>query len=175
MKRIEFKVTEDQLTNLIIKMVNEAKYNLYEKEEEDDDDDDDEEEMTKQDAINSIADYFDDEFGSFKNLNMTDKSELKSILNDFNSKGSRIKESRMKNIRNQAMIKGGLGVATTGAISALGEFMGFSGAKLTSKIHDLNHMVGLEEYTGPVTVAMVFAGLALYLAGKSKQYTDSKK
>jgi hypothetical protein len=173
MKRIEFKVNEDQLTNLIIRMVNEAKYNLYEKEDEEDEED--EEEMTKQDAINSIADYFEDEFGSFKNLNMTDKKELKSIFNDFNSKSKSIKENRMKNIRNQAMIKGGLGVATTGAISALGEFMGFSGSKLTSKIHDLNHMVGLDEYTGPVTVAMVFAGLALYLAGKSKQYTDSKK
>ena len=67
-------------------------------------------------------------------------------------------------------IRGGLGMAATGAVLSLGEFMGYSESEITSMLHDFNSMAGLERYTGPVTVAMVFAGLALALKGLDSRY-----
>ena len=74
-------------------------------------------------------------------------------------------ESRRAGRREKAMIRGGLGLSAASAVAALGEFMGYSEFELTSMLHDLNHMAGLERYTGPVTVGMVAAGLAMALKG----------
>jgi len=52
-----------------------------------------------------------------------------------------------------------------GAITALGEIMGYSEFDLTTMLHDINSMAGLGKYTGPTTFALVFAGLALALKG----------
>ena len=43
-------------------------------------------------------------------------------------------------------------------------------SQLTNFLHDLNHMAGLDQYTGPITVAMVFAGLAIALKGVANRY-----
>ena len=58
----------------------------------------------------------------------------------------------------------------TGMVASLGEFMGYSESQLTNFLHDLNHMAGLDQYTGPITVAMVFAGLGIALKGVANRY-----
>jgi hypothetical protein len=73
------------------------------------------------------------------------------------------------------MIYGGLGAMGTGMIASLGEFMGYSDFKMTSFLHDLNHLAGLERYTGPITVGMVFAGLAMALKGVANRYDRTGK
>ena len=79
-------------------------------------------------------------------------------------------KDRRSDRKEKAIIGGGLGVMATGMVASLGEFMGYSQSELTMFLHDLNSMAGLGEYTGPVTVAMVFAGLALALKGYSDRH-----
>ena len=43
--------------------------------------------------------------------------------------------------------------------------MGYAGQELTSMIHDITSQAGLGNFTGPVTYAMVAAGIALLFKG----------
>lgn len=131
--------------------------------------------MSKQEAIKKIAEFLQDEV-------LTDLSprEIKTLERKVDKSDSNVSEniyeddedlsSRKASRREKMMMRGGLGIAATGAVLALGEFMGYSEFETTSMLHDLNHMAGLERYTGPVTVAMVFAGLALALKGLDSRY-----
>ena len=74
-------------------------------------------------------------------------------------------KDRFKSFKEKAMIGGGLGTMITGMITALGEFTGWSDFELTQKIHDFVEGFGAGRYSGPITVAMVFAGLVMALKG----------
>jgi hypothetical protein len=53
--------------------------------------------------------------------------------------------------------------------------MGYAGQELTAMIHDITQQAGLEQYTGPVTYAMVAAGIALLLKGASDKYDRKQR
>ncbi len=134
-----------------------------------------EDEMSKQEAIKKIAEFLKDEV-----LDDLSPREIKTLERKVEQGEENIQEniyeededlsSRKKSRREKMMMRGGLGMAATGAVLSLGEFMGYSEFEVTSMLHDLNHMAGLERYTGNVTVAMVFAGLALALKGLDNRY-----
>ena len=84
-------------------------------------------------------------------------------------------KDRKANRKEKAMIGGGLGTMGAGMIASLGEFMGYSDFEMTGFLHDLNHKAGLENYTGPITVAMVFAGLGMALKGVANRYDRTGK
>lgn len=111
-------------------------------------------ELSEDDMINIIADFF-----STQVLN----GSLSETEEDLGSRGSKFAE--------KAMMGGGLGTALTGAIGSLGEIKGWSDFKITSMIHDYMETLGMGSYTGPVTIAMVAAGLAIALAGRAKKYS----
>ena len=67
------------------------------------------------------------------------------------------------------MIGGGLATMITGMITALGEFTGWSESELTTKIHEFVEHFGAGPYSGPITMAMVFAGLVMALRGTIKR------
>jgi hypothetical protein len=54
-------------------------------------------------------------------------------------------------------------------ITALGEFTGWSESELTTKIHEFVEQFGAGPYSGPITMAMVFAGLVMALRGTIKR------
>ena len=84
------------------------------------------------------------------------------------------KKDRFSSFKEKAMIGGGFGTMLTGMITALGEFTGWSESDLTMKIHEFVEQFGAGPYSGPITIAMVFAGLVIALRGISKRY-DRKR
>jgi hypothetical protein len=169
MKKI--RLTESELTRLVRRIVEDT-------ERVDDIEIDDieiQDEMSKQEAIRKIAEFLKDEV-----LDDLSPREIKTLERKVEKSENNVSEniyeddedlsSRKSSRREKMMMRGGLGMAATGAVLALGEFMGYSEFEVTSMLHDLNSMAGLERYTGPVTVAMVFAGLALALKGLDSRY-----
>ena len=82
---------------------------------------------------------------------------------------------RMARFKEKAMMRGGLGMAAMGALGLAGESMGWSEHELTTKIHEFVESFGAGNYSGPITVAMIAAGLALAFRGRSKQYQRTGK
>jgi hypothetical protein len=78
---------------------------------------------------------------------------------------------RFKSFKEKAMIGGGLGTMLTGMITSLGNFTGWSDSELTNKIHDFVEGFGGGRYSGPITMAMVFAGLVLALKGVADRHS----
>ena len=170
MKKI-VRLTESDLTDLIKRIVEESE-NDTESTEEDGDN-----EMSKQDAIDLIAKFLDK-----KVLPKLDDEEIRDLKRKSAPKRSRgIQEeekdskSRMSNFKEKMMIRGGLGTAAAGVIATLSEFTGWSESAMLSKIHTFIEQAGAGNYTGPISVAMVAAGLALALKGMDVKYRRTNK
>ena len=181
MKR-KIRLTESEFHSLVKRLVMETKHHM---DEEDDDKDDDK--MSKEEAIEKIADFFKkDVFPKIRKKEPELLDKIKKKVRSQEMKESFLREAekdddekslkdRKANRKEKAMIGGGLGAMGTGMIASLGEFMGYSESELTNFLHDLNHMAGLDRYTGPVTVAMVFAGMAMALKGVANRYDRTGK
>ena len=152
-------------------------------------------ELNPTEVKNLIADYFTEEI--LPELTPEEYSMLERKVNEPNEEGievqdfifrgdgsnrmteRRIREnedsSRRMGGRNaafgeKAMMGGGAGLALSGAITALGNITGWSEFELTTKIHDFVEMAGAGNYSGPISLAMAAAGLALAFKGRSRQY-----
>ena len=171
----KIRLTESELTRLVRRLVEDAEEKMMNDTESEFDNMGDEmdDELTKQDAIAKIAEFLKSEV--LPDLSPRQMNKLKDKVEDAETVTENIYEddedlsSRKASRREKMMMRGGLGMAAVGAVAALGEFMGYSEFETTSMIHDINHMAGLERYTGPVTVAMVFAGLAMALYGLDRR------
>ena len=172
------RLTENEFHSLVKRLVKETKYQYDEELIEDED------KMTKEDAVKKIADFFKDKvFPKVRRKNPELMSKLKKNMHshkmnenflyeeeDDDDDEKKSLKDRKSDRKEKAMIGGGLGVMGTGMVASLGEFMGYSESQLTNFLHDLNHMAGLDQYTGPITVAMVFAGLGIALKGVANRY-----
>lgn len=171
------RLTESELTRLIKRIVEDTESEIDDLENESSDG-----EMTKKEAIQKIADFLDSE------LTKRQKDKLEDKINDKKMDESRRRRferslregdkdlsSRRGNFKDNLKIAGGIGMAATGAVAALGNIMGYAGQELTAMIHDITQQAGLEQYTGPVTYAMVAAGIALLLKGASDKYDRKQR
>jgi hypothetical protein len=168
MKR-KIRLTESELTTLIKRMVEQAKDDM--------EPDDDQEEMEKPEVVDLIADFFKKRV--LPKLDSEEKDELKHITKKATPEMTESylnedKKDRFSSFKEKAMIGGGFGTMLTGMITALGEFTGWSESELTMKIHEFVEQFGAGPYSGPITIAMVFAGLVIALRGLSKRY-DRKR
>ena len=179
----KIRLTETQFHQMIARIVKETKHEYDEEiiedndfEEVDDFEEMDQEsdfgKMTKEDAIERIADFLKSEVLS--ELSPKEISMLKQKLHKTGSNMETMNEedeelddfkSRRASRREKGMMRGGLAMAGTSAVALLGEFMGYSEFELTNMLHDINHMAGLGRYTGPVGVGLVALGLAAALKG----------
>jgi len=186
MKR-KIRLTESELTTLIKRMVEQAKDDMgMEYNEEDDMEyDEEQEEMSKSEAVDLIADFFKTEL--LPNISSEDKSELKHMAREV---GPEINEhylnedlkSRFKNFKEKTMIGGGISAAVTGMVGFASQVAGWSQTELMTKLHDFFQSFGYAEMTGPLTVAMIAAGLVAALKGYSDRanrldtpYTKDKR
>jgi len=161
------RLTESELTRLIKRIVEDTEEEI---DLVDIDDESDYGKMTKDDAIEKIAEFLKSEI--LPDLTSSEKRDLERKVKMENSPMGLDEDedmddlkSRKSSRREKMMMRGGLSASAVSAVLALGEFMGYSEFEITNMLHDLNAMAGLGKYTGPITVYMVFAGLALALKG----------
>jgi len=173
----KIRLTESEFHRLVRRLVIETKEKMDDEnsDHEDMDNESDYSKMSKETAIKKIADYLKSE------LKPEEKEKLKNKIQDK----IKIEESRRRygrylneeddedknlsprksNRKEKIVIGAGAGISVTGAVAALGSIMGYSEAHLTSLIHDITAHAGLGNLTGPVTYAMVAAGIALLFKG----------
>ena len=132
-------------------------------------------ELSKSEVIDLISDFFKEEV--LPELSPREQNILQRKVDSTGTPSLSENEDlprglgrRNKGYGEKAMMGGGAGLALTGAISALGEFTGWSEFELTTKIHDYVEMAGLGNYTGPISLAMVVAGLVLAFKGRDMRY-----
>jgi hypothetical protein len=176
-KRI-VRLTESHLTKLIGRIIEQVEDEVMEPENDldfENEDDFENEELTKDEVVDLISDFFKDEV--LPELSPREEKILKNKVNREDT--SRIREQkegrrgfgdRMRGLRDNAMIGVGVATAGVGAVASLGEFMGWSEFELTQKIHEFVEQAGMGMYSGPITVSMVAAGLAMALRGVANKY-----
>lgn len=166
MKKI-VRLTESDLTDLIKRIVEESENDMESTEEQ-------EEKLSKKEAVDLIADFF-----KKRVLRKMDDEEIEELKQKTSPKGlqeeDKDSKSRMSNFKEKMMIRGGLGVAAAGVIATLGEFTGWSESAILSKIHSFIEHAGVGNYAGPISMAMVAAGLALALKGVDVKYRRTNK
>lgn len=172
------RLTESELTRLIKRIVEDTESEIDDLDNESSDG-----EMTREEAIQNIADFLDSE------LTKRQKDKLEDKINDKKMDESRRRRferslregdkdlsSRRGNFKDNLKAAGvGLTLTSAEAVAALGNIMGYAGQELTAMIHDITQQAGLEQYTGPVTYAMVAAGIALFLKGASDKYDRKQR
>ena len=174
----KIRLTESEFHSLIRRIVIETKETMDDDDSDYDDmgDESDYSKMSKEKAIKKIADYLKSE------LTKNEEQKLKNKLDESRRYGRRLYEDEDKDLSSRrsgslgkSIKRGGLALSATGAVAALGSIMGYSEGKLTSLIHDITANAGLGEYTGPVTYAMIAAGLAMALYGRKMEYEKTGK
>ena len=174
----KIRLTESAFHSLIRRLVIETKEKMDDEDSdhEDMDNESDYSKMTKEKAIKKIADYLKSE------LTKNEEQKLKNKLDESRRYGRRLYEDEDKDLSSRrsgslgkSIKRGGLALTTTGAVAALGSIMGYSESELTSMIHDITANADLGEYTGPVTYAMIAAGIAMALYGRNMEYKKTGK
>jgi len=174
----KIRLTESAFHSLIRRLVIETKEKMDDEDSdhEDMDNESDYSKMTKEKAIKKIADYLKSE------LTKNEEQKLKNKLDESRRYGRRLYEDEDKDLSSRrsgglgkTIKRGGLALTATGAVAALGSIMGYSEGKLTSMIHDITASAGLGNFTGPVTYAMIAAGLAIALYGRNMEYKKTGK
>ena len=174
----KIRLTESAFHSLIRRLVIETKEKMDDEDSdhEDMDNESDYSKMSKEKAIKKIADYLKSE------LTKNEEQKLKNKLDESKRYGRRLYEDEDKDLSSRrsgslgkSIKRGGLALTATGAVAALGSIMGYSESQLTSLIHDITASAGLGNYTGPVTYAMIAAGLAMALYGRSMEYKNTGK
>ena len=174
----KIRLTESAFHSLIRRLVIETKEKMDDEDSDHDDMDNESDysKMSKEKAIKKIADYLKSE------LTKNEEQKLKNKLDESRRYGRRLYEDEDKDLSSRrsgslgkSIKRGGLALTATGAVAALGSIMGYSESQLTSLIHDITASAGLGNYTGPVTYAMIAAGLAMALYGRSMEYKKTGK
>lgn len=171
------RLTESELTRLIKRIVEDTESEIDDLDNESSDG-----EMTPKEAIQKIADFLDSKLTPRKKDKLEDKIYDKrmdeSRIRRFERslrEGDKDLSSRRGNFKDNLKIVSGIGITAAGAVAALGNIMGYAGQELTAVLHDITQQAGLEQYTGPVTYAMVAAGIALLLKGASDKYDRKQR
>ena len=174
----KIRLTESAFHSLIRRLVIETKEKMDDEDSdhEDMDNESDYSKMSKEKAIKKIANYLKSE------LTKNEEQKLKNKLDESRRYGRRLYEDEDKDLSSRrsgslgkSIKRGGLALTATGAVAALGSIMGYSESQLTSLIHDITASAGLGNYTGPVTYAMIAAGLAMALYGRNMEYKKTGK
>lgn len=191
-------LTERQLANLVKRIVREAEdememdmdmgddisnINGFRRQPDMDIEDNEEMDMdmSEDDAIEAIAQFFEDEgivdLPERKIERIEDKIdqiESKSMMERYLREDEEMRNER-PSFAARMMKKGGGAMTALGLMGFVGNVMGWSEFAPTQKLHELTEMLNAGNYTGPISVAMIASGIALALAGRAKEYNEKRR
>lgn len=140
--------------------------------------------MSKDEMIKKIAEFL--KSNVLADITAKEESILKQLANsvapeineNYLNEGLR---DRMSKFKERAMIGGGLSTLATGFVGFVSQVTGWSQSEIMTGLHEYFQSFGQGQNTGPITVAMIAAGLALALKGYSDRanrlntpYTEDK-
>lgn len=189
MKKI-IRLTESDLIRIVKRVIKEDDREHYEDEDDDfiinqmvrdmeDNDipktkwrysDDDKEKLSAPEIIDIISNFFEEEV--LPEANPEEISKLnrmsKKIKNSMNERylGENLK-NRFSKFKDNAMMAVGSSAAVTGMIGFASQIAGWSENELMTKLHEYFQSFGYGQETGPLSVALIAAGLAAALKGYS--------
>jgi hypothetical protein len=172
-------LTERELTSLIRRIIRET-------EEMDSNN-----EASKQDVTKALASFFKKEVlpelsSSEKNkiMRKADMMEMKELEEMSLYEADEDEEededaddikSRKSNFKDKLMTRGGFTMAALGLVGVIGRSMGWSEFETTTKIFQFMEELGTGQYSGPITVAMIAAGLGMAIKGIANKYNRENK
>lgn len=169
------RLTEAELTRLIKNIVTETQSEM------------DTETTTRTDVVKALGAFF----SKYKGKLRSDKEEIMSAVDEFKSEEMNERylqesdddedeemndiHSRMSSFKEKSMIGGGFTAAALGFLGYIGNVMGWSETTITTKINEFTQTFGAGNYTGPITVAMVAAGLGIAFRGIANRYNRQNR
>lgn len=124
--------------------------------------------MSKAEIIEKIAEFFKTEV--LADITAKETDTLEKLASIVAPEISGVKESlkdRMSNFKEKAMMGVGYAMTATGFVGIASQVTGWSESELMTGLHEYFQSFGFDQSTGPITVAMIAAGLALALKGYS--------
>ena len=126
--------------------------------------------MSKDEMIKKIAEFL--KSNVLADITTKEESILKQLASsvapeineNYLNEGLR---DRMSKFKERAMIGGGLSTLAIGFVGFVSQVTGWSQSEIMSGLHEYFQSFGQGQNTGPITVAMIAAGLALALKGYS--------
>jgi hypothetical protein len=165
MKR-KIRLTESEFHSLVRRLVKETQEEMNtEMSEMDSFDDSENEEMSKEETVQTVADFFK---RKLKRLDDEEIQDLEDIV--VNQRTEDLTEmflredisDRMKSFKEKAMMRGGIGMMGAGILGMISQALGYTDAgELMIQIHDYVDKMG----GGPVSTAILIAGLVMALKG----------
>lgn len=165
MKR-KIRLTESEFHSLVRRLVKETQEEMNtEMSEMDSFDDSENEEMSKEETVQTVADFFK---RKLKRLDDEEIQDLEDIV--VNQRTEDLTEmflredisDRMKSFKEKAMMRGGIGMMGAGMLGMISQAMGYTDAgELMIQVHDYVDKMG----GGPVSTAILIAGLVMALKG----------
>lgn len=165
MKR-KIRLTESEFHSLVRRLVKETQEEMNtEMSEMDSFDDSENEEMSKEETVQTVADFFKQKL---KRLDDEEIQDLEDIV--VNQRTEDLTEmflredisDRMKSFKEKAMMRGGIGMMGAGMLGMISQALGYTDAgELMIQIHDYVDKMG----GGPVSTGILIAGLILALKG----------
>jgi len=165
MKR-KIRLTESEFHSLVRRLVKETQEEMNtEMSEMDSFGDSENEEMSKEETVQTVADFFK---RKLKRLDDEEIQDLEDIV--VNQRTEDLTEmflredisDRMKSFKEKAMMRGGIGMMGAGMLGMISQALGYTDAgELMIQIHDYVDKMG----GGPVSTAILIAGLVMALKG----------
>ncbi len=155
-------LTERELTKLIKRIVRESKDNNMRDEEQ--------EKLSPPEIIDIISNFFEEEVlpeASPEEISKLNRMS-KKMKNSMNERylGENLK-NRFTKFKEKAMIGIGASSVATGMVGFASQIAGWSESELMTKLHEYFQSFGYGQDTGPLSVALIAAGLAAALKGYS--------
>jgi hypothetical protein len=163
-------LTERELTSLIKRIIRETEEM-------------DSKKATKKDMVDALGAFF----SKYKSKLRSDKEDIMSAADDFKSEEMNERylqegdededdiDSRKSSFKEKLMKRGGFTMAALGFLGYIGNVMGWSESTMTTKIHEFTEMFGTGNYAGPITVAMIAAGLGIAFRGIANKYNRENR
>ncbi len=140
---------------------------------------------TKTDVVDTLGDFFSKHKSKLRGdeekiMMAAKKFASKEVSERYLQEGDEDEddnniEDRKSSFRDKLMTRGGFTMAALGLVGVIGRSMGWSEFETTTKIFQFMEELGTGQYSGPITVAMIVAGLGMAIRGIANKYNRENR